>query len=138
MWYCSTLAQAGAASAAAPHAEPPGALSTQQPLVVNRSSSFVGPLPRICRRAHYGRDFRSSSRSRARPHGPCVRGEEGLWLDREVVSRQDPIPPRGDEPPGLSVEESHTTKRQSRGAIRWYSLRDRPEAYPSALVKVLN
>jgi hypothetical protein len=32
----------------------------------------------------------------ARPHGPCVRGEGGLWLDREPRVATRPHPPRAD------------------------------------------
>jgi hypothetical protein len=38
---------------------------------------------------------------------------------------------RGDEPPGLSVEQLQATTRQPCGAIRWFSSHDRPEAYPT-------
>jgi hypothetical protein len=38
---------------------------------------------------------------------------------------------RGDDPPGLSVKQSQSTKRSTRGAIRRFFSRGRPEAYPT-------
>ena len=75
--------------------------------------------------------------------GRCARPPATLWDPagvgrsgrREVGVRNGAglQPGRGDEPPGLSVKQSNSTKRQPCGAIRWFSSHDRPEAYPTAV-----
>jgi len=63
-----------------------------------RTSRFVGPV--VATSSASSRDCAvtsaSSTRNRVRPHGPCVRGEGGLWLDRVVRVATRPDPPRAD------------------------------------------
>ena len=46
--------------------------------------------------AVFRRKVRPSISEHQRPHGPCVLGEEGLWLDRQVGVATRPHPPRAD------------------------------------------